>query len=145
MICIIPFYCAIPFSLLMTSVYFLYLFWKYIISHISFWTGVVLFLVRGNHQITPPAQVGAEESVRLLLTKNPASSFSYLLLETRYLVWKIPVALEDKLIVTNTIVRTSNGIYSYTMFIICIELSIFPHCGYDCCYWPRINCSLLFT
>ena len=30
----------------------------------------------GNHRITPPVQSGAESSVRLLLTKNPACSFS---------------------------------------------------------------------
>ena len=29
-----------------------------------------------NYQITPPTQGGAEDSVRLLLTVNPATSFS---------------------------------------------------------------------
>ena len=44
-----------------------------------------------NHQITPPAQGGAEGSVRLLLTENPACSFSGPL-GTRYLVGTVPVS-----------------------------------------------------
>ena len=45
-----------------------------------------------NHQITCSAQGGAEVSVRLLMTKNPACSFSCPLPCTRNLVWTVPAA-----------------------------------------------------
>ena len=46
----------------------------------------VMLWAREDHRIMPFAQCGAERSVRLLLTKNPACSFSYPLSVTRYLV-----------------------------------------------------------
>ena len=56
---------------------------------------LVFWADRENHRITP-TQCGADRSVRLLLTKNPSCSFSYLMPERRYLVWTVPATLEDR-------------------------------------------------
>ena len=48
-----------------------------------------------NHLKTPPTHGAAEGIIRLLLTKNPACSFSIPLTGTRYLVWTVPAALQD--------------------------------------------------
>ena len=71
--------------------------------------GSVRFIskLRQNHRISPPAQGVAESKEQagflvsrslLLLTKNPAYSFSWPLtayLGTRFLVWTVPAALVD--------------------------------------------------
>ena len=51
-------------------------------------SGALVFVVKGNHRITPPTQGGAYGSVRFVMTKTPARSFS-----SRYFILMVPVGL----------------------------------------------------
>ena len=48
---------------------------------------------RDSRRVPPPAQGGAEDSVRFLLIKNSTCSFSFPLPGTCYLVWTVRAAL----------------------------------------------------
>ena len=75
----------------------------------SYWELLLLFFWAGKerHQMVPPDHSGAEDTVRLLLTKYPARSYTCPWCHVRRLVWKVPRALAGSWALYRAVVSSS--------------------------------------